>query len=578
MNFKCFVAMALCGCVVDPTESEPNTTGSSVVVGSLPIIPAINGAVGMRVQEILSSPAAATNRRNVFAKVGDSITESASFLKDNGCVLPPETVYFGSHADLVPVVNRFTALRLPVGYTDAWCGVPNSFTRASHVAMSGMTSNFAFSATTLCAAPNNTRLRCEYELMRPAYALVMFGTNDVLANVDRPIADALATYTANMQAIIDQSIAMGVVPVVSTIPPLVVSTSVTAAQTVRVNDYNQVIADLAISNNIPLWNYHRAMTELGAINNFGISNDGIHPSIYHGSSAGIFLDEALKFGYNVRNLNAIQVLGALDAATSAPSTSIVWNTTVLPPATVGQAYAASVSANGSPSPTYSATGLPPGLTVDAVSGLISGTPTTSGTFSVTMTASSGQLTSVATVDLTVNAVVLTTQAPTITTNTLPVATQGVAYSTAIAVTAAPAAVIEVTGLPNGLTLNTTSGVISGTPTVSGMFTLTLQARNGILPDASRTIVLSVAVRSAPVFTNGNPPSGNRNRAYSFTLTASGTPVPTFSANRLPRGLFLNSVTGLISGTPTRTGSVDCTFTATNGALPTAMRTYTFVIR
>jgi hypothetical protein len=84
MNFKCFVAMALCGCVVDPTESEPNTTGSSVVVGSLPIIPAINGAVGMRVQEILSSPAAATNRRNVFAKVGDSITESASFLKDNG--------------------------------------------------------------------------------------------------------------------------------------------------------------------------------------------------------------------------------------------------------------------------------------------------------------------------------------------------------------------------------------------------------------------------------------------------------------------------------------------------------------
>ena len=79
-------------------------------------------------------------------------------------------------------------------------------------------------------------------------------------------------------------------------------------------------------------------------------------------------------------------------------------------------------------------------------------------------------------------------------------------------------------LPAGLSLNTTTGVLSGTPTAAGPATFTVAATNGVSPDAvtpSITITVSQA-QAAPVFTASTPPAtATVGAAYSYTFAASG---------------------------------------------------------
>ncbi len=90
-----------------------------------------------------------------------------------------------------------------------------------------------------------------------------------------------------------------------------------------------------------------------------------------------------------------------------------------------------------------------------------------------------------------------------------------------------------------------------------------------------TVPTNCAPPSAPVTTNspemtfGTPSHATAGSPFSFALTASGTPSPTFSitSGTLPAGLTLNPTTGLISGTPTSAGSSTFTVTATNGSAP-----------
>src|SRR5205085_2425603 len=60
---------------------------------------------------------------------------------------------------------------------------------------------------------------------------------------------------------------------------------------------------------------------------------------------------------------------------------------------------------------------------------------------------------------------------------------------------------SVTGtLPNGLTLNTSSGVISGTPTQSGLFTVTIGATNSI---GTGTASLAITINKAVLTVTAN---------------------------------------------------------------------------
>lgn len=82
---------------------------------------------------------------------------------------------------------------------------------------------------------------------------------------------------------------------------------------------------------------------------------------------------------------------------------------------------------------------------------------------------------------------------------------------------------------------------------------------------------------SPEFISSTPPSGTVGTEYNYTVTADGTPAPTYTVTtgELPEGLVLDSTTGDISGTPTTPGPTTVTITATNGVAPDATTEITF---
>lgn len=244
--------------------------------------------VGVRSQQIYARGQQMGNRANVFSKVGDSISTSPEFLYPVGV----GGLRLGGYSYLQPTVDYFST---------ATARTHNSFANDSIAVRSGWTTfdilSPANSRAGVCQ-PGETPLECEYRVVRPAFALIMIGTNDIRHGV------TLATYQANLQQIVTISIEMGVVPVVSTVP--FINDGVNGG---RVAAFNNAIRSIAAANAIPLWDYYAAIEGLP---NYGLSSDNVHPSSEpQTAQTAIFEGYYLTFGYNMRNLTALQVLDVL---------------------------------------------------------------------------------------------------------------------------------------------------------------------------------------------------------------------------------------------------------------------------
>ena len=148
---------------------------------------------------------------------------------------------------------------------------------------------------------------------------------------------------------------------------------------------------------------------------------------------------------------------------------------------------------------------------------------------------------------------------------------GTAGSFTVTATGFPTPTLSESGtLPSGVTFNTTTGVLSGTPAsdTGGAYNLTFTAHNGVGSDATQPFTLTVnQATQAPAITSANSTTFAVGTAGSFTVTATGVPTPTLSeSGTLPSGVTFNTTTGVLSGTPaSNTGGVyNLTFTAHNG--------------
>jgi len=170
--------------------------------------------------------------------------------------------------------------------------------------------------------------------------------------------------------------------------------------------------------------------------------------------------------------------------------------------------------------------------------------------------------------------------PAITSSTSASGTVGSSFSYSITASGTPTS-YSASSLPSGLSVNTSTGVISGTPSSAGTSTSSISASN-TAGTGSASLRITVNPVAPP------PPTGlvitsdlaavsiNLGASFSHQITASGLPT-SFGAIRLPPGLKINTKTGLISGKPTKVGVFSATLQALKKESTTATATKVFTV-
>ena len=273
--------------------------------------------------------------------------------------------------------------------------------------------------------------------------------------------------------------------------------------------------------------------------------------------------------------------GFVSAGNSTPATAtpLALTTAALPAGTARVAYSAELSATGGTTPyTWSLTSgsLPTGVSLTAATGLISGTPTASGTFSFTVQvkdSSSPALAAAQQMTITISSADAPLQ---ITTSLLAAGQAGSSYSVVLGATGGTTPYtwsLTSGSLPTGVSLTAATGLISGTPTTSGTFSFTVQVKDSSSPAQTATANLSITVSttSSPVqVVTSSLSNGQVSSAYSATLAATGGTTPytwSLTSGSLPTGVSLTAATGLISGTPTTSGTFSFTVQVKDSSSP-----------
>ncbi len=228
----------------------------------------------------------------------------------------------------------------------------------------------------------------------------------------------------------------------------------------------------------------------------------------------------------------------------------------------------------------------PGLTGPTISGAknaqvtYSGTPTAAGSWSLIATVvdsgknrcSLGSATVVVTVNPPPAGLVIDT-------NSIPSGQVGVAYNATVAASGGTTPYTwSQTGLPAGLSINASTGVITGTPAAgtAGTHTANITVTGG--GTATKSFTLTIAAAAIPVdISTPSLPAGQVSIPYSYSMTGTGGTAPySWSAAGLPPGLTM-SAAGLLSGTPTAAGTFNMTVTITDSASGTTSKIYPITI-
>ncbi len=261
-------------------------------VDALPVLPEITPTMAESLRAVYRAGLAKGNNPRVFAKLGDCMTENDHFLAP----LSAGRYELGDYAALRPTLEHFLGVPARANGGRPWD--KDSFATPGLAAAGGF--NVAgpldptWSNPEWCAA-DESPLQCELRVSKPAFAVVMFGTNDVNTT-------DLATYDFYLRMIISQMLDAGVIPILNTFPTR-------PENPAKTRQLNQIVAKVAQDYGAPLVNLNRA---LAALPNQGVDpQDTTHLSVPPDGRVDVFSSEHLRYGFTVRNLVTLQALDAV---------------------------------------------------------------------------------------------------------------------------------------------------------------------------------------------------------------------------------------------------------------------------
>ncbi len=218
---------------------------------------------------------------------------------------------------------------------------------------------------------------------------------------------------------------------------------------------------------------------------------GLPPGLKAGTSNGKISGKPTsvgKFDIVLAATNAGGTTTATLTVTILPATPVITSARIAH-GKLGEAFLYQVTATGDPTD-FSATGLPPGLDIDSAAGVIAGIPMVAGNFSVSLAATNAGGSGTMTLKLTIKL-----PKPAITSATVAAGQPGVPFIYQIMASNSPVN-YAVTGLPDGLSLNGDTGVISGIPTISGIFKVRVAATNAT-GTGRATLMITVGSGQSP---------------------------------------------------------------------------------
>lgn len=284
-NFLCLLGLVTLGAV--PARSQPPPVFgdfdpqmiADIDLDDYPVLPVFTE----RAAELYAAALDDGRDPAMFSKVGDSMTYSPSFLAGFGT----DEYDLGEYEHLQAVVDYFNA------------GDINPFSRENYATALGFSTAAAldpfWSNVEVCET-NETPLACEFRVSNSVWALIMFGTNDVM-NFDE------ATFDYFYRTMIVAAVEADVIPVLYTFPER-------PEEPEKSQQFNKIIVRIALDYDLPLINLAKALE--------GLEHKGVDPEdTLHltqpddVADVTTFNDATLEYGYTVRNLVTLQALEVL---------------------------------------------------------------------------------------------------------------------------------------------------------------------------------------------------------------------------------------------------------------------------